>query len=391
MMDLSDSLRVALHSPPPFCSGIELPLQNVRLAVKDVIDVSGERTGAGHPLYLELAAPAEYDAIAVARLISAGARIIGKAHTDEFAFSLAGTNAHYGTPRNPAAPGRIPGGSSSGSASAVASGVADIALGTDTAGSIRVPASYCGIYGLRPTHGRVPLAGVLGLAPSFDVCGVLAASGELLRRAAGVLLEAEERNPPSRLVLPTDLLALADPPVRRAVALGAERLAQVLGVGLDNACLAGDVLRSWRDAFRARQFVEAWQLHGRWLTEHRPVLGPGVASRFATARATPLKAAEAATAARGEVLAALGELLPPGAALVLPSTPTVAPELVGSGAEEDVRSRTLELTCIAGLAGAPAVSLPTRTAEGWPVGICLIARPGEDERLLAAAAAFVSY
>ena len=166
------------------------PLSGVTLAVKDVIDVAGIPTGAGNPAFLDDAPPAPRHAAAVSRLLDAGADVIGKAHTDEFAFSLSGTNAHYGTPRNPRAPGRVPGGSSSGSASAVASGIAEIALGTDTAGSIRVPASYCGVWGLRPTHGRVPLEGVLPLAPSFDTCGLLAATGELLERAGLPLLGA---------------------------------------------------------------------------------------------------------------------------------------------------------------------------------------------------------
>ncbi len=388
MTESGDPLRVMFEPPRRAAGATGGTLGGVRLAVKDVIDVAGERTGAGNPLYLELAAPAEDDAEAVARLTDAGAEIVGKAHTDEFAFSLDGVNAHYGTPRNPAAPGRIPGGSSSGSASAVASGIADIALGTDTAGSIRVPAAYCGIFGLRPTHGRVPMAGVLGLAPSFDVCGLLAASGELLEQAGVVLLEAEAGSPPNRLVVAEDLLALADPLVRATVAAGAARLALAIGAEISTVSLADDRLFGWRDAFRGRQFVEAWTLHGPWLTEHQPPLGPGVAGRFATAEATPPEAAEAATAARAEVLERLDELLDPGGALVLPSAPTIAPEPVTSvTAEEDLRLRTLALTCIAGLAGTPAVSLPAATPDGFPVGICLLGRPGDDERLLAAAAA----
>ncbi|HLG92120.1 MAG TPA: amidase family protein, partial [Acidimicrobiales bacterium] len=156
--------------------------------VKDVLDVAGTRTGAGNPTFLEMSPVAERNAPGLTRLLDAGVRIVGKSHTDEFAFSLSGTNIHYGTPLNPAAPGRIPGGSSSGSASAVAGGLVPLAVGTDTAGSVRVPASYCGVYGFRPTQGRVPLAGVVPLAPCFDTIGLLASSGDLLASAGQLLI-----------------------------------------------------------------------------------------------------------------------------------------------------------------------------------------------------------
>ena len=370
------------------------PLSGVTLAVKDVIDVAGIPTGAGNPAFLDDAPPAPRHAAAVSRLLDAGADVIGKAHTDEFAFSLSGTNAHYGTPRNPRAPGRVPGGSSSGSASAVASGIAEIALGTDTAGSIRVPASYCGVWGLRPTHGRVPLEGVLPLAPSFDTCGLLAATGELLERAGLPLLGAASSassassasRPPTALVLASDLLAAADPDVAAAVAAAAERLAADLNVPLSQARLAEGLLDAWLEAFRGRQFVEAWRAHGAWIQARRPPMGPGVAARFATAKATPPAAAKAARAAGDEVRAALDRVLPPGGALVLPAAATVAPVPdLDAAAKEALRSGTARVTTIAGLAGAPAVSLPLAAVDGRPVGVSLLARPGEDERLLAAA------
>jgi amidase len=363
-------------------------LSGVTLAAKDVIDVAGFPTGAGNPAFLADTPPAPRHAIAVARLLDGGADVIGKAHTDELAFSLSGTNVHYGTPRNPRAPGRIPGGSSSGSASAVASGVAEIALGTDTAGSIRVPASYCGVWGLRPTHGRVPLEGVLPLAPSFDTCGLIAASGDLLERAGRCLLGAAPgvSTPPTALVLATDLLAAAEPDVAAAVAAAAERLAADLNVPLSQARLAEGLLDAWLEAFRGRQFVEAWRAHGAWIQARRPPMGPGVAARFATAKATPPAAAEAARAAGDEVRAALDRVLPPGGALVLPAAATVAPVPdLDAAAKEALRSGTARVTTIAGLAGAPAVSLPLGAVDGRPVGVSLLARPGEDERLLAAA------
>ncbi|MFD0636555.1 amidase family protein [Catenulispora yoronensis] len=165
------------------------PLGGVRLAVKDVLDVAGLPTGAGHPRWLATHDVPARDATAVARLRAAGATVVGKTHTDELAYSLGGTSRHYGAAPNPAAPDRLTGGSSGGAASAVAGGLADLSLATDTAGSIRIPASYCGLYGLRPTHGRVPADGIVPLAPSFDVAGLLTRRLELLTVAAGVLLD----------------------------------------------------------------------------------------------------------------------------------------------------------------------------------------------------------
>jgi amidase len=371
------------------------PLSGITLAVKDIVDVAGITTGAGNPDWLATHEPADRHAPAVQMLLDAGATVIGKSHTDEFAWSLAGTNHHYGTPRNPAAPGRVPGGSSSGSASAVALGVAEIAIGTDTAGSIRVPSSYCGLYGIRPSHGRVPVKGILPLAWSFDTCGVLAADGELLQRAARVLLESEAHGatagpakPLRSLVLATDLVEQADPAVATAVRDGAACLADELEIALTHVSFGADRIPAWLQAFRARQMVEAWQANGRWLTANRPRLGPGVAGRFAAAKATIPSAAVPATTAGIQVRRALEQALPKDAALVLPSAATVAPPPdLDQRASEDLRMRTIGLTCLAGLAGAPAVSLPLGRAAGLPVGVCLLGRVGEDERLLAAAAA----
>jgi amidase len=173
--------------------------------------------------------------------------------------------------------------------------------------------------------------------------------------------------------------------VATAVRIAAERLAGELGVSVRWAQLAPEP-SDWLEAFRGRQLVEVWQAHGHWIETRHPSLGPGIAARFAAARATPERDAVPATAARTEVLEALDRVLPAGGALVLPAAATVAPlPAIGSEEKEDLRRRTLRLTCVAGLAGAPAVSLPLAEVGGLPVGLSLVARPGEDERLLAAA------
>ncbi len=388
-------------------------LAGVPMVVKDLIDVAGVATGAGNPTYLAGTAAGSEHAPAVERLLRAGVSVVGKSHTDELAFSLSGTNVHYGTPRNPAAPGRVPGGSSSGSVSAVAGGLVPLAMGTDTGGSIRVPASYCGVFGLRPTYGRVPLTGVVELAASFGTVGLLAASGPLLAAAglallgepepAGGPLAAAGGRPadggpgshaggapadlPSALVVADDLMAEADPVVAKAVIDAAEALAGDLGVPLRRTTVAGGELDGWFAAFRGRQMVEAWRRHGPWIERCRPDLGPGIAARFTDASRLPADAADAAGPAGRAVRCHIDRALPEGAVLVLPSAATVAPTADLDGPHKaDLRQRTLRLTCLAGLGGLPAVSLPLARAGGLPAGVCLVGRAGQDRLLLAVAA-----
>jgi amidase len=386
---LPDFLGALRVGPDVLAAGVAGgPLTGRRLVVKDVIDVEGHRTGAGNPTFLEDAPIATEHAETVRRLLAAGATIIGKAHTDELAFSLAGTNVHYGTPTNTNAPGRIPGGSSSGPAAAVAGGLADIGLGTDTGGSVRIPASYCGIAGFRPTHGRVPVSGVVPLAPSFDTVGLLAPDGLTLRDAGLVLLGAVAATDHdcNGLVIADDLSAAADPAVADAVRAAAARLAAILGVSVSNARVAEGRLEDWLRAFRHRQFFEAWASHGAWIESRRPVLGPGIAARFAASREAgdpgpmdPL---------RRQVHRSIDAALGTDGLLVVPAAATTAPFPDAPAKEkESVRLRTQRLTCMAGLGGLPAVSLPIADVDGLPVGLCLIGRPGDDERLLAVAAA----
>lgn len=365
-------------------------LDGVEIVVKDVFDVAGQRTGAGNPDRLAEAEPATENAEAVQCLVDAGATVIGKAHTDEIALSLAGTNVHYGTPLNSRAPDRIPGGSSSGPVAAVAGGLVRLALGTDTGGSIRVPASYCGVFGYRPTHGRISMAGVTPLAPSFDTVGLLAADGELLQRGGLALLHSTPRAHVAGLVLASDLLTEADPEVAEAIIAGATRVATHLGIPIVRRALADDRLDSWAAGFLARQQGDVWTTHGRWVTARRPRLGPGIAARLQAASQADPAASAAAEAVREEVRKTLDDVLGPNDALVLPSAATVAPRIDSddAAAKDGLRRRTLRLTCVAALGGFPAVGLPLALAGDLPVGVCLVGRQGDDERLLATAAAF---
>src|SRR5882672_44191 len=207
-------------------------LRRLRFAVKDLIDVAGHPTGCGNPTWLATHPPASVSAVCVEQLLAAGAQCEGKTITDEFAFSLLGENFHYGTPLNPAAPDRVPGGSSNGSASAVACGIVDFAIGTDTGGSVRVPASNCGIWGWRPSHGLISVAGVMPFSPTLDTVGVFTRSADLLQRVAAVLLATEAptttAKTPGSIYLVREALELADQEVRESLGEPISRLNDIL-------------------------------------------------------------------------------------------------------------------------------------------------------------------
>jgi amidase len=348
-------------------------LDGESVAVKDLYAVRGQRIGAGNPAWLAEAREEPVHARAVELLLEAGADVRGIARTDEFAWSLAGTNAHYGAPPNPKAPRRIPGGSSSGSATAVSLGHATIGLGTDTGGSIRVPASYQGLYGIRTTHGLASTYALLPLSPSFDTVGWLTRDAALLQRVGEVLLPRTPTTADGDLVTVPGLTRLADPEVGAVV----DDFAAEHGAMRESWDL-GD-LPTWLHAFQTVQAAEAWAQRGAWVAPRLDELGADVRGRFEAASLVDDDRVDAAR--RVAVLASdrIRELVG-DRIVVLPAAPSVAP-LLGEGLGP-VREATLSLTCLAGLAGLPAVSLPGRTRSGLPAGVCLLAAPGRDRDLL---------
>lgn len=359
------------------------PLAGLTFAVKDLIDVAGTVTGGGNPDWRRAHGPAARDAPSVARLLAAGARLLGKTITDELAFSLEGANHHDGTPVNPRCPDRLPGGSSSGSAVAVAAGLVDFALGTDTGGSVRVPAGFCGLFGFRPSHGAVSLDGVLPFAPSYDTVGWFARDGETLRQVGQVLLDAAPAAPPQRLVLARDAVALCDPDCAAPLLTAARALGAIGEVAVFDG---GPTL--WHEAYRVLQGYEVWRSLGGWIEAVRPHFGPSIAPRFADAAGISAALATQFAPLRDTLAAHVAALLPLGTGLVLPTAPGRA--LLKSAPGEEVGrfySRGLALTSIAGHAGLPQVSLPLVEVEGCPVGLSVIAARGADASLLALAAA----
>jgi amidase len=364
------------------------PLSGLTFAAKDLFDVAGHATGAGNPAWLETHPPAKAHAWAVAALLDAGATLTGKTLTDELAYGLTGRNAHYGTPRNSAAPDRLPGGSSSGSAAAVAGKAVDFALGSDTGGSVRIPASYCGLFGIRTSHGRIPLDGVVALSPSFDTAGWFTRDAALLERVGEVLLrERAVAAEPGRLLVAEDGFALAEPAVSRALQPMLDRAACAIGSRESIRVYPADI-DEWRESFRLLQGYEVWQSDGAWITRVRPKFGPDVQERFDLAKTVTEADIARPRQIREAMAAQLDRLLGQDGVLCLPTSPVPAPRRdAGFDSLGDVRKRTMALTCIAGLARLPQVSLPAGTVDGAPVGLSLIAARGGDMRLLALARA----
>jgi amidase len=258
----------------------------------------------------------------------------------------------------------------------------DFALGSDTGGSVRAPASFCGVYGMRPTHGRVPLAGACPLAASFDTAGWFARDAALLERVGRVLLQDEGRAEPTRLLVATDAWALADEAAQAALEGALRRIASLIG-NPQPVNVSEEGLGRWCDVFRVLQGAEIWEQHGAWVTRVQPQLGPGVKQRMEWA--STLRAEDAAAAKRARELIArrMDSLLGEHTVMMLPTVPDIAPLRESPPAStEDFRGRALSLLCIAGLARLPQVSLPLGTLNGCPLGISLIAARGADAMLL---------
>ncbi|MFV1990689.1 MAG: amidase family protein [Acidimicrobiales bacterium] len=349
------------------------PLVGLKFAVKDIIDVVGHCSGVGVPQWLAAQSPALTNAPVVQLLVDAGASVIGKTHLDEFAYALTGENSHYGTPTNPAAPNHVPGGSSSGSASAVAAGLCDFALGTDTAGSIRVPASYCGLIGVRPAHGSVCSQGVVPLAQRFDTVGWLAAKSKVSDLVGNVLLK-EQPSKPETLYWAEDYFDLlpsgADVTSLRA---GAEELAADLDVAIVDVVLGHrlqhpDELVS---VFRAAQSFQAWQNHGAWVDAHAGELSPAIAARFVLAKRQVATSVERADAIGLELRGRIENILDGTGRLLLPSAAGPAP-VARDRLAEQFRHATMQFSVLAPLSMLPQVSLPVAHSHGLPLGLGLL-------------------
>ncbi|SIS58950.1 amidase [Roseivivax lentus] len=356
------------------------PLSGRTFGAKDLFDIAGRVTGYGNPAWAASREPAYTTASAVRRLLDAGATCLGKTHTDELAYSLMGVNAHHGTPLNSADPRRVPGGSSSGSAAAVAAGLVDIGLGSDTGGSVRMPASFCGLWGIRTTFGAVPLDGAMPFTASFDTVGWLTRSGPLLAEVLRV--HGFASGAPRRLVLPVDLWAEAEADCVAALGPAMAALQAHLGPAMP-VILAPEGLAHWRETFRVCQAGEIWQALGDWVSTHDPQFGPGTRERFEMAASITPEAFEAAQGEKSRIAGWLESIIDPETVVVLPTAPAPAPLREADPAALDgFRLRAQALLCAAGLGGLPQLSIPAGAVEGGPVGISLMGAGGADLALV---------
>jgi amidase len=368
---------------------VALPLSEGSLsgktfAVKDVFDIAGHTPGAGNPDWLRTHEPSVRHAAVVDKLLGSGAKLMGTTITDEIMYSINGENAHYGTPVNPKAIGRIPGGSSCGSAVAVSAGLADFAIGTDTGGSVRVPSAYCGIYGIRPTHGAIDVSGLIPLAPSFDTVGWMARDAKTLLDVGRVLLDSQGCGEAAfpRMLFADDLWSLTDEHSYAAASRYFPALRE-LAEQQEDVVVAPNGLREWMNAFRTIQGLEIWREHQEWITREKPSFGPGIAERFAWASTLKLEESGAAYILREEIRMRMDEWLGEDTVIVAPTVPAIAPPLNMTGSEvERRRVQTLEMSCVSGLAGLPQVTVPIAGEQGCPIGISFIAGRNQDMRLL---------
>ena len=358
------------------------PLMGLRFAAKDLFDVAGHVTGCGNPDWRRTHPPAVKTAPLIDRLVGAGATMIGKTQTDELAYSLQGENRHYGTPINVRVPDRIPGGSSSGSAVAVAGDIVHFSIGTDTGGSVRVPAAFCGVCGVRPSHGRIPLDGCMPLAPSFDTAGWFSRDARLLEQIGEILLRDQAtRSQPARMLIANDSFALCDEPARIELTKMTDEIQRQFGEAIPTEL--SSQLQDWMAAFGILQAVEVWQAHGDWVRAVKPDFGPGIRERFEMASRVTDRQVAAAEQVHRRADEIMRELLDGNRVMMIPTAPGAAPLKHTPAAEiESFRTRTLMLTCIAGMARLPQVSLPLATVEGAPVGLSILAAPGNDMQLL---------
>lgn len=360
------------------------PLAGLTVSVKDSFDIAGSVTGAGCPEWRNMNLPATHTSPVVQSLLVAGAQVVGKTHMDELAYSLMGVNARYGTPINPAAPDRVPGGSSSGAAASVAAGSVDIGLGSDTGGSVRLPASFCGIYGWRPTHGTLSSDYLVPLAPSYDTPAFFTRDLALMDTLAKILLPTNEMTEVKDLWLPSDLWSLVDADVNTAL-----RAALPEGPYRDDPLVPIGDIGDWLNVFRIHQGYEIWQTLGPWIEANKPDFGPGISDRFEWASKITPESFAAAAARRAEIRAYLSSNIPRSTIVLFPTSPGVAPLRTTPQSDlESFRNAALTLLCVAGHGGLPQLSIPLGKVNKAPIGLSLVGAQGADTTLMAVAQNF---
>ena len=382
---LNDTLDAFCTDTDAYLEGMSgQPLTGLTFAAKDIFDVAGHVTGGGNPDWKATHPPADRTAWIIQTLVDAGATMVGKTHTDELTRGILGENAHYGTPVNFRTPDRVPGGSSSGSAAAVAGGLVDFALGSDTGGSVRIPASFCGLYGLRPTHGRIPLEGILLQAPSYDTIGWFAREAATFAQVAQGVFEASiAPATPSRIFIAEDLFDECDLEVAAALRPVAEKIAGMASAS-ETLRLTASGTAAWASQQNILQSIEAWDSVSDWIDAVNPRFSYMVTERYSTVASFTQAQIDESRATRDAARNRMDEVFAGGGFLCLPTSPVVAPlrgqPLSGKRASQ---VNIIRLTCIGGTTGRPQLSMPLGEVEGLPVGLSLMGNRGDDEALIA--------
>ena len=357
-------------------------LKDLSFGLKDVFDVAGYPTSFGSPDWLRTHEIPTETAPIVTQLIDAGATLVGKTHTDELTYSILGMNAHFGTPVNPLSPERVPGGSSSGSAVAVAGGLVDFAIGSDTGGSVRLPASFCGIYGIRPTHGKISLQHARPLAKSFDTLGWFARDTQTLLKVGKVILGDEPQQViDSKIIIPKQALGVLSNELQ---AIFMHKVKEIFkDFQVEELDLEWMQLRNFAETFRVIQAREIWLEHGEWASQNLEHFGPGIKQRFSIARDISEEAANSSREVRKAIQMQLNQILKPNTMFLVPTASNLAPLLTSSAEElEQFRKDTFQLVSIAGLGGLPQVNIPAFKINGCGFGISLIGAHDSDLQIL---------
>lgn len=385
-----------LHNIPAGETQPDPILKGQRLAVKDLFHMAGLPTSAGNPDWLNSHQQPTTTAPVISQLLRAGAGFVGKTQTDELAYSLNGQNTHFGTPVNPTAPQRLPGGSSSGSATAVSLNLADIGLGTDTGGSIRVPASYQGLFGLRPTHDGIPCENMVALASPFDTIGWMTRDLKLMGDVTQVLLpQAASARPFSETLLSKQALSNTVPKLTllNALCVKSEQHSHITEflagknhnqqISLEENNALDPFALQAGDSFRILQGQAIWQEHGHWLSEQPRHIADDILTRFKWCETISTTQIAMAKEQQQQVIAAVNQALSQADALILPTTPGRSPLLNSSGDTlAEYRNTLLNLTALAGLAGLPQLHLPLFRIDNSPCGLSLLGKAGSELQLI---------
>jgi len=349
--------------------------------LKDIFDVKGYPTGFGNPGWKDTHPIASDTNTSVSKLLNNGASLLGKSHCDELTYNLFGNNFHYGNPINSASPSRMTGGSSSGSAAAVSAKLVDFSIGSDTGGSIRAPASFCGLFGIRPTHGVIALDHSCGLAPSFDTLGWFSNQAELLKEIGEILLpkSAESINleKPKFMYL-KEAFEVIDPKIASTIKSHFSKFGE-----FEEVSIGEESLVEWADHFRILQGSEVWKNLGGWVSANLESVSPPIRARFEMAKNLTIEQIHHSQNKWPQIQNTIYKLLENNAILVLPTVAGIAPLLDAPNDELEIyRKQCFQLLCIAGLCGTPQINLPLCTLENAPLGISIMGAKGSDLQLL---------